>query len=149
MLSWSLSAFSQLGLEDLYDILKLRQEVFVVEQNCVYQDLDGLDDSALHLVARDETGALMAYCRIFTDRPDTLSVIGRVIVAPTGRGSGLGYTLMERAIHCCLERKPDNEIYISAQAHLEDFYARLGFTKSTEPYDEDGIPHIGMHYRLS
>ena len=140
--SWHDRAFAELTVRELYAITVLRERVFVVEQNCVYLDADGADPQCRHLWAEDEaTRAIQAYCRLV---PAGLKFaeasIGRVITAPEARGSGLGKDLMQRAI-AAIGTVP---VRIGAQAHLEKFYADLGFVKTSAPYDEDGIPHIEM-----
>lgn len=140
VLRWHDRAFDELTTTELYAITQLRERVFVVEQNCPYLDADGVDPVSRHLWA-DAAGALRAYLRIvpagvkFTE----LS-LGRVITAPEARGTGLGKELMRRGI-AAAGAVP---IRIGAQAHLERFYGDLGFVRASEPYDEDGIPHIEM-----
>ena len=140
--TWHDREFVELTVRELYAITALRERVFVVEQNCVYLDADGVDPQCRHLWAEDETTrAIHAYCRLV---PAGLKFaeasIGRVITAPEARGSGLGKELMLRAI-AAIGVMP---IRIGAQAHLEKFYGDLGFVKASPPYDEDGIPHIEM-----
>ncbi|MBA3456147.1 MAG: GNAT family N-acetyltransferase [Deltaproteobacteria bacterium] len=139
--SWYDREFAELNVRELYAIWALRERVFVVEQNCAYVDADGADPQCRHLWAEDETRAIHAYCRLV---PAGLKFaeasIGRVITAPEARASGLGKELMERAI-ATLGPIP---IRIGAQAHLERFYGGFGFVRASEPYDEDGIPHIEM-----
>ncbi|MGB1237143.1 MAG: GNAT family N-acetyltransferase [Pseudomonadales bacterium] len=149
MLQWQTQSFSELSVPELYQIMQLRQQVFVVEQQCIYQDLDGLDQTALHLCGwqQDETGGrqLSAYLRIFAPTEERLEVvIGRVLTAQNCRGDGLGRLLMEQALTVVGCDYPNTAIYLSAQQHLEAFYASLGFETCSDPYDEDGIPHIAM-----
>jgi ElaA protein len=145
-LTWHIKHHCELHPRELYALLELRSRVFVVEQNCAYQDVDGQDLLAdtHHLLAwRD--GELVAYLRLLDpSTQDGDVVIGRVVIAPQARGSGLGHQLMARAVAACLEHWPGEPIYLSAQAHLQDYYARYGFVAVTEPYLEDDIPHIGM-----
>ncbi|WP_053236232.1 GNAT family N-acetyltransferase [Sandaracinus amylolyticus] len=137
-------AWDQLSAHALYEALALRQRVFVVEQDCVYLDADGKDRIARHLFAW-EGAQLVAYARLlpegarFAERS-----IGRVVVAPEARGRGLARTLMERAIASIREAHGPVPIALSAQAHLERFYASLGFARTSAVYDEDGIPHVDM-----
>jgi ElaA protein len=139
--SWHDRAFGELTPRELYAITALRERVFVVEQNCVYLDADGVDPQCRHLWAEDEARAIQAYCRLVPAGVKYAEVsIGRVITAPEARGTGLGKELMQRAI-AALGAVP---ITIGAQAHLERFYGELGFARTSEPYDEDGIPHIEM-----
>lgn len=139
--------FARLGTTELYEVLRLRAEVFVVEQACAYQDLDGLDADAHHLLAQDEHG-LVAYLRAFPPSPDD-AVIGRVIVHPRARGAGAGRWLMiegQRLVHATWGQCG---IRLSAQAHLERFYGSLGYRRAGAGYLEDGIPHLPMKRGLS
>ena len=143
---WQTTEFLQLGEEALYAILQLRQAVFVVEQACLYQDLDGLDKAATHMLCWEED-ELAAYQRCLP--PGTSfqeSAIGRIVVAPSHRDSGLGRTLVLRGIEHNLARWPESGIRINAQAYLRRFYSELGFDPVGEEYDEDGIPHQQMVY---
>ncbi len=142
---WRVHAFDQFEVRQLYAVLAARAAVFVVEQNCPYQDLDGLDDVALHLVGWAGDGSVVAYARILA--PDTRfdqPSIGRVLTSLAGRRSGLGRELMRRAIEVTRERYPDRPVRISAQCYLERFYGELGFAVDSAPYEEDGIPHVEM-----
>jgi ElaA protein len=139
-LRWHDKAFAELTVDELYAILELRSRVFVVEQTCAYLDPDGADQSSRHLWA-DEGGVIHAYLRIVPAGEKFAEIsIGRVITAPEARGTGLGKELMRRGIAACGAAP----IRIGAQAHLEKFYGELGFARASEPYDEDGIPHIEM-----
>ncbi len=144
MLNWSWTSFSQLNAVDLYEILRLRAEVFVLEQSCVYLDPDGLDQSAWHLQGRDQEG-LALYCRLLApgQRFDGPS-IGRVVSAPRARGKGYGHELMRMALEQCRLLYPRQAVSLSAQAHLHDFYAAHGFCVEGRMYMEDGIPHLHM-----
>lgn len=137
-------AFDDLTPRQLHDALALRQRVFVVEQACVYQDVDGKDPNALHLLGRNETATLVAYARILPPgaRFD-VAAIGRVVVAPEHRGQGLARALMLEAIRIARDHHGPR-VALSAQAHLEAFYASLGFVRVGDVYDEDGIPHVDM-----
>lgn len=149
MTHWQDLHHSELDVPSLYTVLALRNAVFVVEQNCPYQDLDGEDlvGENRHILGwRD--GSLVAYARILkSDSELEPVVIGRVIVDASVRGEKLGYKLMEQALASCRQHWPDSSIYLGAQAHLQAFYTRFGFKPVTEIYDEDGIPHIGMANR--
>lgn len=146
---WQCCEFDELSSYDLYRILQLRAEVFVVEQNCVYQDVDELDLQALHvagyLQAEDSKLSLTCYVRLLPPgvKYETAS-IGRVATKKSLRGGGLGKALMQQSIAYCHNEWPGTVITISAQQHLQKFYTELGFTAESEPYDEDGIPHIEM-----
>jgi ElaA protein len=144
MLTWHDKAFDELSVHELYAVLALRSRVFVVEQTCVYLDLDGKDERARHLLGVDEAGTLVAYARIFApgeSYPET--AIGRVVTSPEVRKRGHGEELMREAITRATARH-GRSIRIGAQRYLERFYRRLGFVPEGEPYDEDGIPHVEM-----
>ena len=137
-------SFSELTTQELYQLLQLRSEVFVLEQACAYQDVDGNDQQALHLMGY-EGAALVAYARIFP--PGTYmdqACVGRVVVKDTHRGKALGIQLMKAAIDTVYNRYNISEIALSAQTHLTKFYTDLGFQPVGEEYLEDGIPHILM-----
>ena len=137
---WHDKTFDELTTRELYAITALRERVFVVEQRCCYQDADGVDPVSRHLWA-DEAGAIRAYLRLVPAGVKFAELsIGRVITAPEARGTGLGRELMQRGIAAA----GDVPIRIGAQAHLEAFYNSLGFTRASDLYDEDGIPHIEM-----
>lgn len=145
-IEWVCKHHTDLGKEQLYAILQLRTEVFVVEQKCPYQEVDGrdLEGDTCHLMAWDDD-RLLAYLRLL----DPISqggdvVIGRVVIAEQARGQGLGHALMEQALKQAQRHWPETPIYLSAQAHLKDYYGRYGFIVAGEEYLEDGIPHIGM-----
>ncbi|MDB5932020.1 MAG: GCN5-related N-acetyltransferase [Polaromonas sp.] len=143
-IEWSYLAFDQLTTAQLYAVLQLRSEVFVVEQACIFQDLDGSDDQAMHLVGTLD-GAVVAYARCFAAGIKyTQASIGRIVTHPSARGSGAGHALVEKAIACLLRQHGPLPIRIGAQARLEAFYGRHGFKKSGAPYVEDGIPHMEM-----
>ncbi|MDG3181697.1 GNAT family N-acetyltransferase [Streptococcus parasuis] len=145
-MQWEIKAFDQLSLQELYTILTLRTNVFVVEQACPYPDLDGKDPNCLHLLGTIN-GELVAYLRILPAglRYDEVS-IGRVVVKPSHRGKGLGRLMMEQAIHCITNEWKESQIKIGAQAYLEKFYQSLGFEPVSEVYLEDDIPHLDMLY---
>ena len=136
--------FSKLTSTLVYDLLQLRSEVFVVEQDCVYQDIDGYDDKAYHVVFYEDK-TVVAYSRILPPGAyfEELS-IGRVIVKSTHRKLNLGHDLMDRSIVFCHANYPKAIIKISAQQYLIKFYESHGFQIDGEGYLEDGIPHIGM-----
>lgn len=141
-------SFSELSLKELYDIMVLRQEVFVVEQDCPYLDADGKDLDADHVMIY-ENAKLIAYTRILAagvSYPEYTS-IGRVVNSSTVRGRGIGRKLMEYSIETCLKKYPEISIKISAQVYLKTFYADLGFEDTMERYLEDNIPHMGMILR--
>ena len=142
-MSWELKKFNELTNKELHDIFRLRIDIFVVEQNCPYPEIDGKDTKSLHLMYK-ENSEIVAYSRIL---PPGVSYneasIGRVIVSNSHRGIGLGYELIEQAIKASITNY-SGPIKISAQAHLEKFYACAGFMKISDVYLEDNIPHIDM-----
>lgn len=137
------SSFAELDARDLYDILRLRSEIFVVEQDCVFLDLDGRDteEDAVHLWVRDGRGVVAA-ARVLEPGTDRAS-IGRVVTRVDARSSGIASGLMRAAIDL-LDRSGAARIHLGAQAHLSDWYARFGFEVSGPSYDEDGIAHVPM-----
>lgn len=144
MLKIQVKPFSKLTTQELYDVLQLRSEVFVVEQDCVYQDLDGKDQKALHVLGY-KNEKLVAYTRIFKsgDYFDKAS-IGRVVVSKNVREHRYGYDIMNASIVAIKTHFKEIVIKISAQCYLNKFYSNLGFKPIGEEYLEDGIPHIGM-----
>ena len=142
---WRSLPFAELTVDELYEILTLRQRVFVVEQTCPYLDCDGKDHQALHLLGRDDEGHLVAYARLLPPGAsfDELS-IGRVVTAPEVRRTGAGRELMREAIARTRAAFGPGPLRIGAQRYLERFYGELGFRVAGAPYDEDGIPHIEM-----
>lgn len=144
MLTIITKTFKELSIDELYAILQLRSEIFVVEQNCVYQDIDYKDQSALHILGYKED-KLVAYTRIF--KPEDYfeyASIGRVLVKAGERHLKFGYNIMEASINTIEERYNEIKIKISAQTYLIRFYNNLGFKEFGDGYLEDGIPHIGM-----
>ena len=144
MLIWSLSSLTGLDASSLYDVVTLRERVFIVEQNCAYLDCDGRDRVALHLLGRTEDGTLVAYARLLPPGARFAEAsIGRVVTAPEVRRTGLGRPLMREAI-ARAQNAYGGPLRISAQRYVERFYEELGFVPCGEPYDEDGISHIDM-----
>lgn len=144
MIDWQWCALSDLSARQLYKLFAAREAIFVVEQNCAYQELDGLDLEASHLVGWTG-GEVAAYLRVLGpgtrfDEPS----IGRVLTSKASRGSSLGRELVARSLAHIDERYPTHAVRISAQAHLEGFYHSFGFEVASSPYLEDGIPHIEM-----
>ena len=143
-LTWSCTPFADLRLQALYELLHARCQVFIVEQ-VPFQDLDGKDQQCWHLLGRDAQGVLQAYARVV---PPGLSYdepsIGRVLVMQAARGTGAGWELMRHAIAEVALRWPGAPIRIGAQAYLQRFYEGSGFAVVSEPYLEDGIPHLTM-----
>jgi len=139
-----LKSFSELSVEDLYKILHLRNEVFIIEQNCIYSDTDFKDQHCHHLMFFNASN-LMAYARIV---PPGISFkeasIGRVITHSGARGTGLGKILMRTALDECRKIYGNVPVRIGAQCYATNFYSALGFVESGQEYVEDGIPHIEM-----
>ena len=141
--------FADLTTTQLYALLRLRSEVFVVEQVCPFQDMDNCDQQALHVLGyRGEE--LLCYARLLPRGSKYAAVsIGRVVSAASVRRDGFGRALMSHCIAQCQQRWPDQDIIISAQQYLEEFYRSFGFTKVKGPYMEDNIPHLEMHLASS
>ena len=143
MLEWQLKEFSELSLNELYAILQLRQQVFVVEQQAIYLDADGADLSALHLMLW-EHGALIAYARILSPEAESVH-FGRVCVRSSARHAALGTKLVQQVLAEIKARYGAAHIVISAQQYLREFYQKLGFVALSAGYvTEDGIPHLDM-----
>lgn len=155
-ITWQSKTFSELNTTELYDLLKLRIDVFVVEQSCYYPDLDDHDrhPQTQHLFCyqsdKETTKQIMtAYLRIL---PKGLTYqehisIGRVVTAPSARGTGLGHELIKTGLTQCARKFANESLKISAQEHLEAYYMKHGFQRVTDMYLEDDIPHIGMIYK--
>jgi Predicted acyltransferase len=146
MIAFTCPYFNDLSAHTLYEILALRSEVFVVEQNCPYQDCDGKDLQSWHLLGRDASGKLVCYTRLL---PEGLAYpgyasIGGVVSSPSVRGSGAGKSLMEESVRHCRQLFGDTPIKIGAQTYLLRFYESFGFRSTGEEYLEDGIPHTKM-----
>ncbi len=143
-LKWKFNYYNELSIDELYAILQLRSEVFVVEQNCIYQDADSKDSTSFHLSGWDG-GTLVAYCRILPPGASYKEAsIGRVVSSPHYRNKGYGKQLMKEAIIHTLTQFNCKTIKISAQLYLQKFYEQLGFLQISESYLEDNIPHIEM-----
>ena len=144
MLNIEIKTFNELSTQELYAILQLRSEVFVVEQDCVYQDIDGKDQKALHILGYKDK-KLVAYTRIFkAGYYFEETSIGRVLVRFNQRKFKYGNTIMEASIGAIKKHYNETKIRISAQCYLIKFYNNLGFKEVGEEYLEDGIPHINM-----
>ena len=141
--------FSELSTEEIYNILKIRSEVFVVEQNCVYQDIDEKDQKAVHLFL-EKNNEIIAYTRIFKkgDYYEENPSIGRVVVSKKERGKNLGKEIMLNSIEFIKKELEGRKIELSAQKYLDKFYTDLDFYSEGEDYLEDGIPHQRMFYDL-
>lgn len=143
-LDWKLKAFDALTVAELYALLQLRTEVFVMEQNCPFQDMDGTDDRAMHLLGVQD-GQLIAYARLFPAGIKFAEAsIGRVVTRMSARGNGLGHVLIQQAIAATHSQWGMQPIRIGAQARLKAYYSQHGFVDVGVPYIEDGIDHIEM-----
>ncbi len=143
-IQWYCKKFTKLSVTELYEIMKLRSEVFVVEQKCVYLDADGKDEKSHHFYAV-ENGSIAAYARLLP--PNTSfkeASVGRVLTAQSQRRKGLGIILMQKCIAKTLDLFDTTSIKIGGQLYLKSFYEGLQFKQCSEVYDEDGIPHIEM-----
>lgn len=146
MLHFSCLPFGQLTPSELYNIMGLRQEVFVVEQNCPYLDADGKDIESWHLMGRNDAGKLVCYTRLLPAglAYEQYASIGRVVSSPSVRGTGAGKLLMQRSVEMCRHLFGNQAIKIGAQSYLLKFYEGFGFQSTGEEYLEDGIPHTKM-----
>lgn len=152
-LTYTWRHWAELTPDALYALLKLRSDIFVVEQSCVFPDMDGIDPQCEHLSVNADDGALQAYLRLVppgvrrphSDSPAAAGpAIGRVVVDVPQRGSGLGRAIMLEGLRRCAARYPGLPVSLSGQQHLERFYASLGFVSHSAPYLEDGIWHVDM-----
>lgn len=135
-------SFEELTKDELYEILRARQEIFIVEQNCPYLDADGIDQGATHVFLRDEIG-IAAYTRIYWEKERESSVkIGRVIAVR--RGTGAGLRIMEESVRIAEEQFRPKELYIHAQEYAKGFYEKVGFQVISTPFLEDDIFHVAM-----
>ena len=146
MLNYTCLHFNDLDASELFDALSLRQEVFVVEQNCAYQDADQYDKLSWHVLGQDYEDQMLAYARIIP--PEVMAkesiMIGRVVTSPIIRRSGEGKILMEHSIEFAYSLFGRRQVEVSAQTYLIHFYKSLGFESKGESYLEDGIPHVKM-----
>ncbi|BAM46450.1 GNAT family N-acetyltransferase [Amphibacillus xylanus] len=144
---WQLKKFNQLELEDLYQILKNRVDIFVVEQKCAYPEIDGIDPDCYHLFKKDGN-EIVAYARLVPNGVlYNYPAIGRIIVNQNYRKSGYGRELIKQAIKIITEDWQEPEIKLHGQTYLREFYQSFGFKEISEPYLEDGIPHVDMLYK--
>jgi ElaA protein len=143
--SWYLKKFGDLSLPELYGILLLRNQVFVVEQKCPYQDIDGYDASSWHLFVEDKNGNICACLRIL-DKGQTFEEIsiGRLAVRRDKREHGLARKMVQKATDFVIGTLHENDIHIEAQVYIKSFYEKMGFKPCSEVFLEDGIPHIEM-----
>ena len=147
-ITWQWAHFRELRTQDLYEVVRLREGVFIIEQNCPYPDADGRDPNAWHLLGWLQDGSkrnLVAYARIFEAGVRYAEPsIGRIVTSPSVRGTGFGKALMVEALARMESLAPGQRIKIAAQQRLEDFYIGFGFASISEPYEEDGIMHVDM-----
>lgn len=143
-LVWRTCTFAELDARSLHDILRLRVDVFVVEQDCPYPELDGLDFDALHVTGHGPDGALVAYSRILPPDAEDFPHVGRVVVERTQRGKGIGERLMRETMEVLRRQYGDMRSMVAAQAHLQRFYQRFGYVRRGGEYLLDGIPHVDM-----
>jgi ElaA protein len=144
-MDWLVVDYKGLTMEEFYEALALRVEVFVVEQDCVYQELDGKDKKAFHLLGKDTDGTIQAVARILP--PDVSYAepsIGRVAVRKRSRGKKTGHEMMSLCINFMKDKWPGQDIRISAQTYLQKYYETHGFVDTGKAYLEDGIPHLEM-----
>ncbi|MBY5992955.1 GNAT family N-acetyltransferase [Ferrimonas balearica] len=139
---WFWMAFDELDGHRLYALLRLREQVFMLEQNSLYEDLDDQDQAAAHLLV-EQGGELVGYLRLLHVQAGPLK-LGRIVLSPSVRGSGLGPTLIQAGIDEAHQRFPGRPIKISAQLALKDYYQRFGFAVCSEPYDDGGVLHLDM-----
>lgn len=137
--------FTQLSTRELYQIYKLRVDVFVVEQQCPYHEIDDIDLESYHIYLQDDNSKILSYCRLYQQN-DTCH-IGRVISST--RRKGYGTQIMKTALEFAGQTLHADSIIIEAQTYAKNFYEKLGFTQTSEPFDEDGIEHIQMKYIVS
>ena len=143
-MEWHVKHWRELDREEVYDLLAVRTAVFVVEQNCPYQEADGRDRRAWHVFARNERGAICACLRVL-ETEEEIAQIGRVLTAAQARGIGLGRELLERGIQTAWARTSARRIRLEAQTYAQRFYEKLGFHRTQTPeFLEDGIPHVEM-----
>ena len=142
--NWNTKKFEELIVHELHDLLRLRVDVFVVEQQCAYAEIDGRDPEAIHILGRSEGGELIAYARILPPDEHGLPHVGRVIISPGHRGQGLARELMLHALDALSTIYGTRRSGLAAQAHLERFYGGFGYVRQGPDYPWDGIPHVDM-----
>ena len=141
----TVKTFGELSASELYEILRLREAVFIVEQNCPYPEADGKDPGAVHLYYADESGTIHAYLRLYPkkDEPGTVQ-IGRVVTSSAARGTGLGRRLLHKGIGYAHEKMGAVRLYLEAQVYAVGFYEKEGFKVTSGEFQEDGISHVEM-----
>lgn len=149
-LTWQCATFGELTTSQLYAILRARCDVFVVEQHCVYPDIDGLDPGALHVTGWTPDGTLAAYLRILAPGVTYVEpALGRVLCTAPWRGSGAGRQLVQQGLQRLQQHYGNSPVRIGAQAYLTAFYASFGFEVASAPYVEDGIDHVEMLLQIA
>ena len=144
-LNWSYKKFEEISGKEMHEILTVRQSVFIVEQNCVYQDADELDIRSWHLLGRTIEGNIAAYGRVnFPGSRYREPSLGRILTIKDVRGYGAGREVVQRCLELCKRHYPELNVRISAQTYLFNFYRDFGFQEVGEPYDDEGIEHIDM-----
>jgi ElaA protein len=150
MLNWQFKHYNDLSLNEFHDILALRIKVFVVEQNCPYQELDGKDKKCYHLICRNGKGDLVGTMRILPQGVAYNDIgLGRVVLAEEERGEKEGHQMIEEALAFCRDEFGDVPVYLSGQKHLEAFYNKHKFKSTGKEYLEDGIPHVEMCLKIN
>ncbi|MFA5575461.1 MAG: GNAT family N-acetyltransferase [Brumimicrobium sp.] len=146
-LNWKIKHYNDLSLNEFHDIIALRIKVFIIEQNCPYQELDGKDKKSYHLICRDNEGELVGTLRILPQGVAFKEVgLGRIVLDESVRGVNNGHQMVEEAMKFCKAEFGEVPIYMSGQKHLESFYQKHGFESTGKEYMEDNIPHVEMAY---
>lgn len=146
-LNWKIKHYNDLSLNEFHDIIALRIKVFIIEQNCPYQELDGKDKKSYHLICRDNEGELVGTLRILPQGVAFKEVgLGRIVLDEPVRGVNNGHQMVEEAMKFCKAEFGEVPIYMSGQKHLESFYQKHGFESTGKEYMEDNIPHVEMAY---
>lgn len=143
-LRWTIKKFHELTTTELHDALRLREDIFVVEQKCIYNEIDGQDPIAIHILGHNDDGELNACARILPPEKDGLPHVGRIAVRLAERGSGIASEMMEIALRVLHENYGTDRSALAAQTYLEKFYARFGYVRKSEDYLWDGIMHVDM-----
>ena len=143
-ITWTAKGFESLTTRELHDLLRLRIDVFVVEQRCAYAEADGRDTMAIHILGRSPEGDLAAYARLLPPEDDGMPRVGRVIVRKDLRGRGIAHDLMRAVLSALSAAHGSRSSKLSAQAPLQDYYSKHGYRAVSAEYDWDGIPHVDM-----
>ncbi|MFZ1332704.1 MAG: GNAT family N-acetyltransferase [Flavobacteriales bacterium] len=143
-IKWSIKPFATLSLTELHDSLRLREDVFVVEQKCIYNEIDGQDPNAIHILGHNDNAELVACSRILPAGSDGYPHVGRIVVRASERGAGLASEMMNIALRTLREMYGTDRSALAAQTYLESFYGRFGYIRNSEDYLWDGIMHVDM-----